>query len=80
MASPIPPFSIGTSAMAGPGDVAPLPSTFFELSFNLRRLRTTLARKPRTECCCQPVVFIIAGILDIPDLALQFLETSPPIG
>src|SRR6202011_5784836 len=29
----------------------------------LRRLRTTPARKPRTECCCQPVAFIIASIV-----------------
>ena len=36
-----------------------MPSTFFELSFNLRRLRTTPARKPRTECCCQPVVVTV---------------------
>ena len=28
-----------------------------------RRLRTTPARKPRTECCCQPVAFIIASIV-----------------
>ena len=27
---------------------------------SFRRLRTTPARKPRTECCCQPVAFIIA--------------------
>jgi hypothetical protein len=26
-------------------------------------LRTTPARKPRTECCCQPVAFIIAAIV-----------------
>src|SRR2546430_7035024 len=40
-----------------------VPSTFFEPSLNLRRLRTTPARKPRTECCCQPVAFIIAAIV-----------------
>src|SRR5215470_8254085 len=40
-----------------------LPSTFFDPSFSLRRLRTTPARKPRTECCCQPVAFIIASIV-----------------
>ena len=28
-----------------------------------RRLRTTPARKPRTECGCQPVAFIIASIV-----------------
>src|SRR6516164_2705703 len=39
------------------------PSTFFEASLSLRRLRTTPARKPRTECCCQPVAFIIAAIV-----------------
>src|SRR5256886_6198644 len=40
-----------------------VPSTFFEVSFSLRRLRTTPARKPRTECCCQPVACIIAAIV-----------------
>src|SRR5215204_5919672 len=39
------------------------PSTFFEASFSLRRLRTTPAKKPRTECCCQPVAFITAVIV-----------------
>src|SRR6266850_7237200 len=39
------------------------PSTFFEASFSLRRLRTTPVRKPRTECCRQPVAFIIAAIV-----------------
>src|SRR6266508_903552 len=40
-----------------------MPSTFCDPSFSLRRLRTTPARKPRTECCCQPVAFIIAAIV-----------------
>src|SRR6478672_2343783 len=40
-----------------------MPSTFFDPSFSLRRLRTTPARNPRTECCCQPVAFIIAAIV-----------------
>src|SRR4051794_13145521 len=40
-----------------------LPSTFLEASFSLRRLRTTPARNPRTECCCQPVAFIITAIV-----------------
>src|SRR5438445_963056 len=40
-----------------------VPSTFFELSLSLRRLRTTPARKPRTECCCQPVACIMAAIV-----------------
>src|SRR5262245_28330424 len=40
-----------------------VPSTFFDPSFSLRRLRTTPARKPRTECCCQPVTSIIEAIV-----------------
>src|SRR5437667_9089048 len=40
-----------------------MPSTFFDPSLSLRRLRTTPARNPRTECCCQPVAFIIAAIV-----------------
>src|SRR6516225_4721435 len=40
-----------------------MPSTFFDPSFSLRRLRTTPARKPRTECGCQLVAFIIAAIV-----------------
>ena len=40
-----------------------LPSTLVEPSFSFRRLRTTPARKPRTECCCQPVAFIMAAIV-----------------
>jgi hypothetical protein len=40
-----------------------LPPIFFEASFSFRRLRTTQARKPRTECGCQPVAFIIAAIV-----------------
>src|SRR5215208_3419783 len=39
------------------------PSTFFESSFSFSFLRTMPARKPRTECCCQPVAFIIAAIV-----------------
>src|SRR5262245_44394287 len=40
-----------------------MPSSFFDPSFSWRRLRTTPARKPRTECCCQPVAFVIASIV-----------------
>ena len=36
---------------------------FFESSFSLSFLRTTPAKNPRTECCCQPVAFIIAAIV-----------------
>jgi hypothetical protein len=37
--------------------------TFFELRFSFSFLRTTPARNPRTECCCQPVAFIIVAIV-----------------
>src|SRR6266478_1576447 len=40
-----------------------VPSTFFDPSLSLRRLRTTPAKKPRTECCCQPVACIMAAIV-----------------
>ncbi len=40
-----------------------LPSSFFDVSSSLSRLRTTPAKKPRTECCCQPVASIIAEIV-----------------
>src|SRR5262249_8902606 len=40
-----------------------MPSTFFDPSLSLRRLRTTPVRNPRTECCCQPVAFLIAAIV-----------------
>src|SRR5207245_4244973 len=40
-----------------------VPSTFFDPSLSLRRLHTTPARKPRTECCCQPVACIMAAIV-----------------
>jgi len=36
---------------------------FSEVRSSLSRLRTTPVKKPRTECCCQPVVFIIAAIV-----------------
>jgi hypothetical protein len=37
-------------------------STFAKLSFSPRRLRTTPAKNPRTECLCQPVILLIAAI------------------
>src|SRR5713101_1504518 len=39
------------------------PSAFSEVSVKPSFLRTTPAKKPRTECCCQPVAFIIAAIV-----------------
>ena len=38
-------------------------AVLFDPSFSLKRLRTTPARNPRAECCCQPVAFIIAAIV-----------------
>src|SRR6185369_13234161 len=37
------------------------PSTTADFKSSLRRLRTTPARKPRTECGCQPVTFVSAA-------------------
>src|SRR5262245_29086860 len=39
------------------------PSAFSEVSFKPSFLRTTPPKKPRTECCCQPVAFMIAAIV-----------------
>src|SRR5262245_25270912 len=43
-----------------------MPSTTADFKSSLRRLRTTPARKPRTECGCQPVAFVSAGIVAPP--------------
>src|SRR4051794_5598780 len=40
-----------------------LPFIFSDVSFSFRRLRTTPARKPRTECFCHPVAFIIPAMV-----------------
>src|SRR6185503_14534670 len=40
-----------------------LSSTFLDRSLSFSFLRTTPARNPRTECCCQPVALIIAAIV-----------------
>src|SRR6516164_10668818 len=39
------------------------PLTFSEVSVNPSFLRTTPAKKPRTECSCQPVTFMMAVIV-----------------
>ena len=39
------------------------PSAFSDVSVKPSFLRTTPAKKPRTECCCHPVVFMIAAIV-----------------
>src|SRR5262245_60057143 len=39
------------------------PSVLSDSSVRLSRLRTTPAKNPRTECCCQPVAFMMAAIV-----------------
>src|ERR1700716_4596582 len=39
------------------------PSTFSETRLRSSFFFTTPAKKPRTECCCQPVAFMIATIV-----------------
>src|SRR5467141_1503476 len=39
------------------------PSTFSETRLRSSFFLTTPAKKPRTECCCQPVAFMIAAIV-----------------
>src|SRR5262245_65216837 len=43
-----------------------MPSTTADFKSSLRRLRTTPARKPRTECDCQPVAFVSAAMVAPP--------------
>src|SRR5947199_6730983 len=51
-----------------------LPSVFADVSVKLSFLRTTPAKKPRTECCCHPVAFMIAAIV-VPLGCLSRLRT-----
>src|SRR5262245_51303242 len=44
-----------------------MPSTTADCKSSLRRLRTTPARKPRTECDCQPVAFVSAAMVAPPE-------------
>src|ERR1700730_12827420 len=39
------------------------PSTFSETRLNFSFFLTTPAKKPRTECCCQSVAFMIAAMV-----------------
>src|SRR5262245_21436866 len=39
------------------------PSAFSDSSVSLSFLRTTPAKNPRTECCCDPVAFMIAAMV-----------------
>src|SRR6516225_7736817 len=39
------------------------PSIFCDVSVKPSFLRTTAAKKPRTECCCHPVAFMMAAIV-----------------
>src|ERR1700754_4579761 len=40
-----------------------VPSTFSEVRFSFSFFLTTPAKKPRTECCCQSVAFMIASMV-----------------
>src|ERR1700746_2776938 len=40
-----------------------LSPTLSETKFNLSLFLTTPAKKPRTECCCQSVAFMIAAMV-----------------
>src|SRR4051812_37885879 len=50
------------------------PSTFSDVRDKPSFLRTTPAKKPRTECCCHPVAFMIAAIV-IPLVCLSSPRT-----
>src|SRR6266404_1891155 len=50
------------------------PSAFSDVSVRPSFLRTTPAKKPRTECCCQPVAFMIAAI-EAPAVACNIAVT-----
>src|SRR5437016_9543394 len=39
------------------------PSDFSDVNVKPSFLRTTPAKKPRTECCCHPVAFMIEAIV-----------------
>jgi hypothetical protein len=43
-----------------------MPSTTADFKSSLRRLRTTPARNPRTECDCQPVAFVSEAMVAPP--------------
>src|SRR5436190_10508732 len=43
------------------------PSDLSDSSLRPSFLRTTPAKNPRTECCCQPVAFMMAAMVVPPD-------------
>src|SRR5262245_51062584 len=51
------------------------PSAFCDASVKPSFLRTTLAKKPRTECGCQPVAFMMAAIV-VPLGCLSSVRTA----
>jgi hypothetical protein len=50
-------------------------STFWDVRLSFKRLRTTPAKNPRTECCRQPVIFVMAAI-DAPAGCLSRSRTA----
>jgi hypothetical protein len=54
----------GLAALTLAGDLVDLGAVdLFRAELQLEAVRTTPARKPRTECCCQPVAFMIDAIV-----------------
>src|SRR5258707_10264212 len=51
------------------------PSTFSETRLRSSFFLTTPAKKPRTECCCQSVAFMIAAIV-VPFGSYSILSTA----
>src|SRR5689334_13058507 len=52
------------------------PSTTADFKSSLRRLRTTPARNPRTECDCQPVAFVSAAMVAPPGARSMFIAAD----
>jgi hypothetical protein len=51
------------------------PPTFSDASASLSFFLTTPAKKPRTECCCQSVAFMIAAMV-VPFASLSIARTA----
>src|ERR1700738_1803116 len=55
------------------------PSTFSETRLRPSFFLTTPAKKPRTECCCQSVAFMIAAIV-VPFGSYSIFSTADCLG
>jgi hypothetical protein len=54
---------VGARAAGVDDAVDPIAVYFFRTEFESELFCTTPAKKPRTECCCQPVAFITAAMV-----------------